>query len=44
MPWNSQIKRRLKLKDLDVFMAVAAVGGMGKAVEHLNLSQPFPKR
>lgn len=40
MPWNAQIKRRLKLKDLDVFMAVAAVGGMGKAVEHLNLSQP----
>jgi DNA-binding transcriptional LysR family regulator len=40
MPWNNQIKRRLKLKDLDVFMAVAAVGGMGKAAEHLNLSQP----
>jgi DNA-binding transcriptional LysR family regulator len=40
MPWNNQIKRRLKLKDLDVFMAVAAVGGMGKAVERLNLSQP----
>jgi DNA-binding transcriptional LysR family regulator len=40
MPWNNKIKRRLKLKDLDVFMAVAAVGGMGKAVERLNLSQP----
>jgi DNA-binding transcriptional LysR family regulator len=40
MPWNSQIKRRLKLKDLDVFMAVAALGGMGKAAERLNLSQP----
>jgi DNA-binding transcriptional LysR family regulator len=40
MPWNDKIKRRLKLKDLDVFMAVAAAGGMGKAVEHLNLSQP----
>src|SRR5262245_6882519 len=40
MPWNNQIKRRLKLKDLDVFMAVAAVGGMGKAAEILNLSQP----
>jgi DNA-binding transcriptional LysR family regulator len=40
MPWNSRIKRRLKLKDLDVFLAVAAVGGMGKAVERLNLSQP----
>lgn len=40
MPWNDQIKRRIKLKDLDVFMAVAAVGGMGKAAERLNLSQP----
>src|SRR5215212_5329147 len=40
MPWNNKIKRRLKLKDLDVFMAVAAAGGMGTAVERLNLSQP----
>jgi len=40
MPWNDRIKRRLKLKDLDVFMAVAAFGGMGKASERLNLSQP----
>jgi LysR family pca operon transcriptional activator len=40
MPWSDQVKRRLKLKDLDVFMAVAAVGGMGKAAERLNLSQP----
>jgi len=40
MPWDNQIKRRLKLKDLDVFMAVAALGGMGKASERLNLSQP----
>jgi LysR family pca operon transcriptional activator len=40
MPWNNHIKRRLKLKDLDVFMAVAAAGGMGKAAERLNLSQP----
>src|SRR5262245_3034563 len=40
MPWNNQIKRRLKLKDLDVFMAVADLGGMGKAAKRLNLSQP----
>lgn len=40
MPWDNQVKRRLKLKDLDVFMAVAALGGMGKASTRLNLSQP----
>ena len=40
MPWDNKIKRRLKLKDLDVFMAVAALGGMGKASARLNLSQP----
>jgi DNA-binding transcriptional LysR family regulator len=40
MPWTDKIKRRLKLKDLDVFMAVTALGGMGKASERLNLSQP----
>ena len=40
MPWTDQIKRRLKLRDLDVFMTVASVGGMGKAAERLNLSQP----
>src|SRR6187455_2519651 len=40
MPWDNKIKRRLKLKDLDVFMAVAALGGMGKASKRLNLSQP----
>ena len=38
MPWNNQIKRRLKLKDLDVFMAVADLGGMGKAAQ----SRLFP--
>ena len=27
MPWNNRIRRHLKLKDLDVFMAVAAAGG-----------------
>src|SRR5215470_13360504 len=40
MPWSNQVKRRLKLKDLDVFLAVAAVGGMGRAAERLSLSQP----
>jgi DNA-binding transcriptional LysR family regulator len=40
MPWNSKIKRHLKLKDLDVLMAVVQAGGMGKAAHRLNLSQP----
>jgi DNA-binding transcriptional LysR family regulator len=40
MSWNSKIKRRLKLKDLDVLMAVVQAGGMGKAAHRLNLSQP----
>src|SRR5262245_13713248 len=40
MPWTNQIKHRLKLKDLDVLMAVVAVGGMGRAAERLHLSQP----
>src|SRR5262245_55706214 len=40
MTWNEQIKRRLKLRDLDVLMAVVAAGGMGKAADKLNVSQP----
>jgi DNA-binding transcriptional LysR family regulator len=40
MPWDNRIKRRLKLKDLDVLMAVVQAGGMGKAAHRLNLSQP----
>jgi DNA-binding transcriptional LysR family regulator len=40
MPWNNQIKRRFKLRDLDAFMAVVDAGGMGKASERLHLSQP----
>lgn len=40
MPWDKRIKRRLKLKDLDVLMAVVQAGGMGKAAQRLNLSQP----
>jgi DNA-binding transcriptional LysR family regulator len=40
MPWTDQIRRRLKLRDLDVLMAVVAAGGMGKAADKLNVSQP----
>ena len=40
MPWTDRIKRRLKLRDLDVLMAVIETGSMGKAAKHLGISQP----
>src|SRR5215467_6583932 len=40
MPWNERIKRRLKLRDLDILMAVVETGSMGKAANHLAISQP----
>jgi len=40
MPWNDRVRRRLKLHDLDILMAVMQAGGMGKAAIQLNMSQP----
>ena len=40
MPADDRVSRRLKLRDLDVLMAVARMGSMGKASDQLNLSQP----
>src|SRR5262245_2990862 len=40
MPWNDRTKRRLKLRDLDILMAIINTGRMGKAADRLNLSQP----
>jgi len=40
MPWNDRLKRRLKLRDLDILMAVIESGSMGKAASRLNISQP----
>src|SRR3954453_12603602 len=40
MPWNDRTKRRLKLRDLDILMAVIETGSMGKAANRLNISQP----
>jgi len=40
MPWDNRIRRRLKLHDLDILMAVVQAGGMGKAAIQLNISQP----
>ena len=40
MPWNERTKRRLKLRDLDILLAVVETGSMGKAANRLNVSQP----
>jgi DNA-binding transcriptional LysR family regulator len=38
--WESQIGRRLKLRDLHVFFTVVQRGSMAKAASHLGVSQP----
>ena len=40
MPWNDRVRRRFKLRDLDILMEVVAAGSMGKAAGHLNMAQP----
>lgn len=40
MPWDDRIRRRLKLRDLDVLMEVIQVGSMGKAAGRFNMTQP----
>src|SRR3954447_20287443 len=40
MPWNDRTRRRLKLRDLDILMAVIETGSMGKAAARLGTSQP----
>jgi DNA-binding transcriptional LysR family regulator len=40
MPWDQRIKRRLKLRDLDILMTVVQCGSMGKAADHLSMFQP----
>src|SRR5246127_2730790 len=40
MPWDDRVKRRLRLRDLDILMAVIETGSMGKAARRLNISQP----
>jgi DNA-binding transcriptional LysR family regulator len=40
MVWDSRIRRRLKLRDLDTFLAVADCKSMAKAAAHLAVSQP----
>jgi DNA-binding transcriptional LysR family regulator len=40
VPWDNRVRRRLKLRDLDILMAVIQAGGMGKAAARLDMSQP----
>src|SRR5262249_18333398 len=40
MPWDEKVKRRLKLRDLDILMTVIQAGSMGKAADLLNIFQP----
>lgn len=40
MPWDARTRRRLKLRELEILMAVVEAGGMRKAADHLHLSQP----
>ena len=39
-PWDDRIRRRLKLRDVDVLLAVVQTGSMGKAGAVLRMSQP----
>jgi len=38
--WNDRVRRRLRLRDVDILMAVIQTGSMGKAAGALNMSQP----
>src|SRR5882762_103130 len=38
--WESQIGKRLRLRDLHVFSVVVRLGSMGKAALELGVSQP----
>jgi DNA-binding transcriptional LysR family regulator len=40
MQWDERIGRRLKLRDLHIFMTVAQQGSMAKAAKCLAVSQP----
>lgn len=40
MHWSDRIGRRLKQRDVHVFMAVAEQGSMAKAADHLAVSRP----
>jgi len=45
MPWDEKVKRRLKLRDLDILMTVIQAGSMGKApIFSIFFSRPYRNR
>jgi len=38
--WNDRLRRRLKLRDVDILLTVVRMGSMGRAAGALNMSQP----
>src|SRR5215510_7419705 len=38
--WNDRLRRRIKLRDVDILLAVIQTGSMGKAAAILDMSQP----
>ena len=40
MNWIDRIGRRVKLRDLHIFLTVAQIGTMGRAAVALSISQP----
>jgi DNA-binding transcriptional LysR family regulator len=44
MRWEDRIGRRLKLQDMHILLATVQWGSMGKAAEHLAISQPVVSR
>jgi DNA-binding transcriptional LysR family regulator len=40
LPWDDRLRRRLRLRDLDILMAVVDAGSMSKAAARFNMTQP----
>jgi DNA-binding transcriptional LysR family regulator len=40
VPWDDRVRRRLRLRDLDILMAVIDAGSMSKASVRFNMTQP----
>jgi DNA-binding transcriptional LysR family regulator len=40
LPWDDRIRRRLRLRDIDILMAVVDAGSMSKAATRFNMTQP----
>jgi DNA-binding transcriptional LysR family regulator len=38
--WNDRLRRRLKLREIDILLAIFQAGSMGRAAKALNMSQP----